>query len=78
MRATLVRELAEQQLAHLQHMDQMMGMMEQMMGGMRGRGVPAPAEPCSRVILIIKKSSRWSTSPSSIEGEDGKQESNQG
>jgi len=31
--SALVTELAEQQLHHLQHMEQMMGMMEQMMGG---------------------------------------------
>jgi hypothetical protein len=46
----LLRELTEQKMAHQRHMEHMMTMMEQMMGGMmgggmRGRGAPAPAQP---------------------------------
>lgn len=43
--ASLVTELAEQQLAHLQHMGQMMGMMEEMMSGGMMRGTPAEPQP---------------------------------
>lgn len=46
----LLRELTEQKIAHQRHMEHMMGMMEQMMGGMmgggmRGRGAPQPPQP---------------------------------
>jgi hypothetical protein len=46
----LLRELTEQKIAHQRHMEHMMGMMEQMMGGMmgggmRGRGAPEPPQP---------------------------------
>jgi hypothetical protein len=46
----LLRELTEQKIAHQRHMEHMMGMMEQMMGGMmgggmRGRGAPEPPRP---------------------------------
>lgn len=41
--SALLTELAEQQLAHLEHSGRMMGMMEQMMGGRMGGG-RGPAE----------------------------------